>query len=209
MEREQGEQDDELRADDDDEGVRPFAFFVLLEAGLAPTSLILGWVFGFSPLFDFSWNLKAAVAGIAAALPMLFFLALTIRWPIGPLARIKAFFDRELAPLLGGCGWSDFLLISMAAGVGEELLFRGLIQGALTKLFGPVAGVASAAILFGLLHPVSLAYVIVATLLGAYLGVVWIMTGNLLSVMIAHGLYDFIALLILMSARKAVSKPDV
>jgi len=193
------EEDDALEGD----GIRPFAFFVLLEAGLAPTSLLIGWALGFSPLIDFSWNSEAVIWGIAAALPMLLFLATTIRWPIGPLQRIKTFFDRELAPLLGGCNWSDFLLISMAAGVGEELLFRGLIQGALTRTFGHITGVAAAAILFGLLHPVSLAYIVVATLLGAYLGVVWIVTGNLLSVMVAHGLYDFIALLILMSARKA------
>ena len=192
----------------DDDGVRPFAFFVLLEAGLAPTSILIGWLVGYSPLNDFSWNTDAAIWGMGAALPMLVFLALTIRWPFGPLRRIKAFFDRELAPLLGGCNWSDFLLISVAAGVGEELLFRGLIQGALTRSFGQITGVAAAAILFGLLHPVSLAYVVVATLLGAYLGVVWIMTGNLLSVMVAHGLYDFIALLILMTARQANEDAD-
>lgn len=201
MESEEGGESDELQEDDGD--VRPFAFFVLLEAGLAPTSLILGWLFGHNPLKDFSWSKDGAIAGVAAALPMLVFLTLTMRWPVGPLRRIKDFFDRELAPLLAGCGWSDFLIISVAAGVGEELLFRGLIQGGLTRMLGPVAGVLGAAVLFGLLHPVSLAYVVLATLLGAYLGVVWILTGNLLSVMITHGLYDFIALLILMAAHRA------
>ena len=130
---------------------------------------------------------------------MLIFLAVTLRWPIGPLARIRTFFDRELAPLLKECHWSDYLLISIAAGVGEEMLFRGLIQGALSLFFGPWAGVSAAAILFGLLHPVSMTYVVVATSLGAYLGVVWLVTGNLLSVMVAHAIYDFLALLILMS----------
>lgn len=193
----EAERDDET--DEDDDGLRPFVFFVLLEAGLAPTSLLIGWCFGYSPLNDFSWNGKAIVAGIAAALPMLIFLAVTLRWPIGPLARIRTFFDRELAPLLKECDWSDYLLISVAAGVGEEMLFRGLIQGALTLFFGPWVGVTAAAVLFGLLHPVSMSYVVVATLLGAYLGVVWLVTGNLLSVMVAHAIYDFLALLILMS----------
>ena len=37
----------------------------------------------------------------------------------------------------------------------------------------------------------------IATLLGAYLGGVWIPTGNLLTVIIAHAIYDFVALVIL------------
>ncbi len=193
----EGERDD--GRDDEDDGLRPFVFFVLLEAGLAPTSLLIGWCFGYSPLNNFSWSGNAIVAGIAAALPMLIFLAVTLRWPIGPMARIRTFFDRELAPLLKECRWSDYLLISVAAGVGEEMLFRGLIQGGLSLFFGPWAGASAAAVLFGLMHPVSMTYVVVATLLGAYLGVVWLVTGNLLSVMVAHGIYDFLALLILMS----------
>ena len=194
-----------LEEDEGEEGVLPFAFFVLLEASLAPASLLIGWFLGESPLVDLSWDTAAVFTGIAAALPMLIFLAIMLRWPFGPLSRIKGFFDSELAPLLRGCKWTDYLLISIAAGVGEEMLFRGLIQGSLSRFFNPIAGVTIAALLFGLLHPVSITYVVVATLLGAYLGIVWMMSGNLLSVMITHGLYDFIALLILMSHHPASS----
>ncbi len=45
-----------------------------------------------------------------------------------------------------------FLLISLLAGFGEELLFRGVLQGWLTELAGPWTGVLAAAVVFGLLN---------------------------------------------------------
>lgn len=183
-------------------GVPPFAVFVLFEAGLAPLALLLGWALGMHPLAGFSWDADAALKGVAAALPMLGFLALSVRWPVGPLGRIKVFFDRQLAPALKGCGWPDFALISVAAGVGEEMLFRGVLQGSFTRALGPWVGLAAAGVVFGLLHPVSTAYVVIAGLMGAYLGLVWLVTGNLLTVIVAHSLYDFIALRVLLGPRR-------
>ena len=189
--------DDESEQDED--GLSPFAIFVLLEGALAPFSLLLGWLLGLNPLATFSWSEKAALDGLIATLPMLVLLALTLRWPVGPLARIKEFFDRELAPVLRDCDWTDLALISIAAGVGEEMLFRGIIQGGIDRLFGPIAGVVGASVLFGLLHPVSFTYIVLAGGLGVYIGVFWMISGNLLSVIIAHALYDFIALLVLLN----------
>jgi membrane protease YdiL (CAAX protease family) len=186
---------------DDGRGPFPFAALVLFEAALAPLALTLGWALGQPPLERFAWDAAAALDGAAAAVPMLLFLAATIRWPVGPLRPVKEFFDRELAPLLEGCRWPDLALVSVAAGVGEEMLFRGVLQAAIARALGPAAGVVLAAALFGLLHPISLAYIVLVALLGAYLGVVWLATGNLLSVMVAHALYDFIALVVLLRGR--------
>jgi membrane protease YdiL (CAAX protease family) len=189
-------------------GPVPFALFVLFEAGLAPLALALGWALGQPPLAAFAWDAGAALDGLVAAGPMLVVLAASVRWPVGPLRRIKDFFDRELAPALRGCGWPDLALISVAAGVGEEMLFRGVIQGALARALGPVAGVAGAAALFGLLHPVSTAYVALAAALGAYLGAVWLATGNLLTAIVAHAVYDFIALVVLLGDRAGEGDDD-
>jgi membrane protease YdiL (CAAX protease family) len=57
--------------------------------------------------------------------------------------------------------------------------------------------------LFGALHALTPTYAILATLAGAYLGSVWLITGNLLVVIIAHGFYDFIALVYLLRVRTA------
>lgn len=179
----------------------PFAVFVLFEAALAPVALLAGWALGQHPLADFAWDGRAAVLGLLAAVPMLAALAVALRWPVGPLGRIRAFFERELAPALRGCGWPDLALISVAAGVGEEMLFRGVLQGGLARLLGPGAAVAAAGAVFGLLHPVSIAYVVIAGLLGAYLGLVWLATGNLLAAMVAHAVYDFVALVVVLRDR--------
>ncbi|MFO0950992.1 MAG: type II CAAX endopeptidase family protein [Isosphaeraceae bacterium] len=199
-------------ADDDPDGSPgplPFAMLVLFEAGLAPASLVLGWVLGVQPLAGFAWDVDAALLGVAAALPMVLFLAVALRWPVGPIRRVKEFFDRELAPALEGCEWPDLAVMSAAAGVGEEMLFRGVIQAAFGKLFGPITAVAVTGVLFGLLHPISAAYAVIAGMLGAYLGVVWLVSGNLLAPMVAHAVYDFIALLVLLSMHRAGQKPNV
>jgi membrane protease YdiL (CAAX protease family) len=191
--------------DDDDNqwgmGPIPFALLVLFEAALAPASLLLGRLVGQESLAGFQWDLGAALAGVVAALPMLGLLVLILRWPIGPLARIKDYFERELAPALHGCEWPDLAVLSVSAGVGEEMLFRGVIQGFLGRILGRWPGLALASLLFGLLHPVSVGYVAVAAVLGAYLGAVWLVSGNLLTVMVAHAVYDLVALGVLVRNR--------
>jgi membrane protease YdiL (CAAX protease family) len=197
------------RDDDDDElglGPIPFALLVLFEAGLAPLSLLVSLVVGPHPLAKFAWDADAALHGVLAAIPMVAMFAAIVRWPVGPLRRIKEYFNHELAPALSGCEWPDLAVLSVAAGVGEEMLFRGVIQGALSRLLGPAAGVVAASVLFGLLHPVSLSYIAVAALLGAYLGVVWLVSGNLLTVMVAHAVYDFVALAVLLRMRPATDE---
>jgi membrane protease YdiL (CAAX protease family) len=197
--------------DENDSSARgpiPFWMFVLLEAGLGPLALALGWVLKQPPLANFAWDHEAVLWGLAASVPMIALMAVGMRWPIGPLARIKEFLDRELAPVLEGCEWPDLALVSVAAGVGEEMLFRGVIQGALTRMLGPGLGIAAAGLLFGLLHPVSPAYILLAALLGAYLGLVWFSSGNLLTVIVAHAVYDFVALLLLVGDRETSAESD-
>ena len=48
--------------------------------------------------------------------------------------------------------------------------------------------------LFGACHLLTWTYAILAALIGAYLGLLWIWTGNLLTPMITHAVYDFAAL---------------
>jgi membrane protease YdiL (CAAX protease family) len=121
------------------------------------------------------------------------FLAM-LRWPIGPLARVKKFCDEEVVPMLEKSSWSEIALISVAAGVGEEMLFRGVLQSSLSSWLGLSWGIVLASLLFGLLHPISVPYMFIATFLGLYLGVLWIWVDDLLTVMITHGLYDFAVL---------------
>jgi len=176
-------------------------FAVFFEAGLAPLSLVLGWLLGHPPLAQFEWKMQDAVWGVVATIPLILMFLAMLRWPIGPLARVKKFCDLEVVPLLDKSTWSELALISLSAGVGEEMLFRGVLQGSLTSWLGVTWGLSLASLLFGLLHPISVPYMVIAGFLGLYLGTVWILGGNLLTVMITHGLYDFAALAYLIRIR--------
>ena len=45
---------------------------------------------------------------------------------------MKDFCDNEVVPLLKGSAWTDLALVSLSAGVGEEMLFRGVLQAYIT-----------------------------------------------------------------------------
>ena len=51
--------------------------------------------------------------------------------------------------------------------------------------------------LFGVVHMASIGYAIFAGLLGAYLGVLLLLTGNLFVAVAVHALFDFVALLLI------------
>lgn len=48
--------------------------------------------------------------------------------------------------------WIPLLLMSLTVGMFESIFFRGFIQNRLEESFGPVAGIGSAAVLYGLYH---------------------------------------------------------
>jgi uncharacterized protein len=167
---------------------------VFFEAGLAPFSLIIGWLMGHPPLEHFVWSLKDAMWGVAAALPLIVLFLAMLRWPIGPLAAVKEFCEQEVVPLFRDSNWSEIALISLSAGVGEEMLFRGVLQASMSDWLGVGWGLALASILFGVLHPISISYIVIAGFTGFYLGAIWIYNHNLLTVMLTHAIYDFVAL---------------
>jgi membrane protease YdiL (CAAX protease family) len=175
------------------------------EGCLFVLALLLGWWLELPPLAHWEWDPIAAIVGMAAVLPLLVFYWLGMRWPLGPLRRIKHFleefvrsFFRPLTPL-------DLALIALLAGLGEEALFRAVVQEYLARWLGPWPGLLLASGLFGLAHCVTLTYALVAALVGLYLGGLWLLTGNLLSVVLTHAVYDFVVLVLLCRGRSAVS----
>jgi uncharacterized protein len=87
-----------------------------------------------------------------------------------------------------------FLALSAAAGVCEELLFRGLLPALLSALLhGPPAWfvILLAAIAFGAAHAYQGTAGVTATgILGALMGIVYVATGSLFVVMVLHALID-------------------
>ena len=196
-------EEDLLQEPDDDHPKRAVVVIlaVFFEGGLALLSLLLGWRLGHPPLRHFVWSLEDALWGVVATLPLLALFLAILKWPIGPLARAKHFCENEAEPLLHDSSWSEIGLVSLSVGVSEEMLFRGVFQAALTNWLGVPMGLGLASVLFGLLHPISVPYMVMAAFLGLYLGTVWIVSGNLLTVIVVHTLYDFAALSYLIRIR--------
>jgi len=181
---------------------------VFIEGGLAFLATFLGWLLQLRPVEQIHWTAEGALWGVVATIPMLAGFFALHTWPIGPLRRIRRFGEEVIRPLLAPCTTMDMFGISVLAGVGEELLFRGVLQGGCERWFGsPVAAVLISALGFGLLHAITLSYGFLAALLGAYLSFVWIETDNLLSAIVAHALYDFVALFWLLRGPGSQSLP--
>lgn len=168
------------------------------EGSLALIALVLGWWFKLPIAKWCGGDGRDVVIGIAATAPMLLGLWLAVTCPWRPFREIRRFLNDVVRPAFGNCRALDLLLISLTAGVGEELLFRGLIQDLFGRPFGPAGALVLTSIVFGLAHPFSRLYVLVAALIGAYLGVLAIATENLIAPIVAHALYDFVALFALM-----------
>ncbi len=174
---------------------------VAFEGGLLVLALGLGWLVKEPPLAQLVGRWGDLGLGLAASLPLVLGLGLCVRWPIGPLGKIKQFSEEVIVPIFRGCTVADLALISLLAGLGEEFLFRGVIQGSLDRRFGVGIGLAIASVLFGLVHLVTWTYAVLAGLIGLYFGLLVYFTDNLLTAIVPHALYDFIALVYLTRRR--------
>jgi membrane protease YdiL (CAAX protease family) len=179
-----------------------------VEGGLIVLAWLLGWLLETSPLAQFAWTREGAVWGVLAAAPMLLGALSVFLWPVGPLRPIKEFSEKVLRPTLAPCSVLDLLGISVLAGLGEEMLFRGVLQASFAKHMNVWLAILLASVLFGVLHAVTRTYAVLATLSGIYLGWLWVYTGNLLAPVITHALYDFLVLLYLLRGPGSDELPE-
>ena len=165
------------------------------ELALLGLAWLLAWLLNWPLLHAFGWNPGATPWGVAAALPMfaVFYWELHSAWR--GFASIRRFLEHVVRPVFGPWSILQLLVISILAGVCEEALFRGLIQGWLTQYVGPWVAIPVASVAFGLAHPINRPYIIAAMITGIYLGLLFWMTGDLLAPIVAHALYDFLALI--------------
>lgn len=179
----------------------PRSQMVLIAVAVEGGMVLVGWGLGMmlgTPAFGQLRLTGAAVGyGVLACVPMLLGLAWVVRSRWAPLVRFRETIDRGVAPLFAHCTVLDLAVISALAGIGEEVLFRGVMQTALVGGIGLWPAVALTSVVFGLAHAVTVTYAVYATLVGGYLGVLLIASDNLLVPVVAHGLYDFLALVYL------------
>lgn len=179
---------------------------VVVQGGIALAAVVVGWLLGYPPGDAVVWHWDAALWGLVAALPLLVLFGTCLWVPWKPLRDVLRLLDQLLAPLIQQHGLLDIALLSALAGLSEEMLFRGVLQramaGADPSPLRQWIALGIAAALFGFAHNITRAYALLATLAGAYLGWLWIATGNILVPAIAHALYDFLALVYLVRIRR-------
>lgn len=179
---------------------------LIVEGGLAFVALALGWLLKQSPLQsiriarDYLPQLATAIIfGLIGTVPLLAGLLLSKWLSLGPFRRMSNAVDDIIVPLFRGASVFDLAAISLAAGLGEEMLFRGLLQTWVAnhtgEAYGVYIGLAVASVFFGLCHLVTPTYALLAGLVGAYLGWLFIATENLAAPIVCHAAYDFVALL--------------
>jgi uncharacterized protein len=177
-----------------DRGSDFFRLGCLVEGGLLLAALTLGHWLGLPRLDDLRGGIPDAGLGLLASMPLFLIFLWLRRSSWTPLREIRRFLETSVRPLIGRWSIAQMAVISVLAGWGEEWFFRGLVQGELTVWTGPGPALALASVLFGLSHAVNRAYAVAAGLVGAYLGALWILSGSLLTPIIAHAAYDFGAL---------------
>lgn len=97
--------------------------------------------------------------------------------------------------------WLFLLMIPISlilVGPGEELMYRGIVQGTLRESIHPSVAIIGASALFASIHLVSLlgsgkiVYIAIAFLLALVLGTIYEYTNNLVVPAIVHGVYNAI-----------------
>lgn len=166
---------------------------VLVEGGMFVVAILVGLFLGAPFWAAARVDLSSAALGIVAGLVLLAGAMAITESPLRFAVRMRRDIDRLLG-LFRGATIPDFLLISVLAGLGEEALFRGVIQGRLADFTGSPVAVVVASAAFGLAHFISWAYVLFAFGLGLLFGALYLWTGNIVVPMIAHATYDFVAL---------------
>lgn len=178
-------------------------YAVVFEGGQILLAWLLAWLWEIPLWEQLRWDGWVMARGLALTAPLLVFFFLFHRWPIGPLREIKRFVDTVVVPMFAPLTMLDLTVVAVLAGVGEEMLFRGVLQPWCVTWLGPVLGITLTSLLFGLCHPITGTYVVLATVVGIYLGWAFHFSENLLEVIIAHTLYDLVALVVLLWCRPA------
>ncbi|QDS97828.1 CPBP family intramembrane glutamic endopeptidase [Adhaeretor mobilis] len=174
------------------QNIAPVGIVFELSLGLAG-ALLAKW-FGL-PLQD--WLTPASdsiLRGVLATLPMLAGLALAMQSSWAPLANMRERVRALVTELFAESTWPQLAGLAIAAGVGEEILFRGALQPIISEWSVPLVGLAVSSFFFGAVHAATPTYFVVATVVGFYFGWLTQQYDDLVAPILAHSLYDFVAL---------------
>jgi len=192
---------------DDRERPNGFAMAVVIESALALLAMGLAWIFNI-PLRDQMPHSAALFAvamgrGMVAAAIMLAVFWWLVHSKLPALRALRRQVDEVIAEMFPYATLAQLATVALLAGVGEELLFRGCLQPLIGRWTTPLIGIVAASVLFGGAHALSRVYFALATILGLGLGWMTWYYNDLVGPMVAHTVYDFVALVYLVRQRRA------
>ena len=169
------------------------------EGSLIVVAIVLGWIADIDPYANIIFSETAVFYGIIGTIPLFIFFVALYQIQIDAFQQVKHTLLETLAPSMHRYHWTDLFVLGAIAGITEEILFRGVIQPWMESSWGMTSGLIASSIIFGLVHAVTPLYALLATLVGIYLGLAMDYGGerNLLTPIIIHGLYDFLAFLVI------------
>lgn len=172
------------------------------EASLIGVAWLIGWFAEINPIANLYFSTEALIDGITATIPMCILFLLFYQYPVGPLYPIRKNLLDIMGPLLSSCRWYELLILAAVAGISEEILFRGVLQPWMEVSLGVSAGLIVSNVIFGLLHWITATYALIAGLIGLYLAYMMDVSEprNLLTPIVVHGLYDFLAFVFVAAA---------
>jgi membrane protease YdiL (CAAX protease family) len=147
-----------------------------------------------------TWSSDAWLRSLGASLPMLLLLAFLTRSKWRPVAELRRQVESLVGELFRDVSWLGLAVVAIAAGLGEEILFRGAFQPIAERWWGPVAGLIVVSVVFGALHAASSTYFVLAMIVGFYLGWLARQFDDLTAPIFVHATYDFAALIVLRAA---------
>jgi membrane protease YdiL (CAAX protease family) len=108
--------------------------------------------------------------------------------------RLTRIFQQYQWPILASLGPAGWVIVSVAAGISEELFFRGFIQEAVIQRTNLVIGILLASGIFGLFHWIHWSIVIFTGLLGLYFGLLYYFSDNIVVPIVAHTIHNVVSL---------------
>ena len=182
------------------------------QAAFIPIGVVLATVVGidlnFLQLLRDSNNYMLWLFGILSTVPLVVFAVVIdiFEDKIPAIQEVSDAVLRSVYGLLGGSFKPALALVTtftlgIMAGVGEEILFRGILQESIyeqhwTTNYDTIISIVLSSIVFGLVHAVTPLYVVFATIASLYFGTLYALcNGDLTIPILCHSLYDIGALL--------------
>lgn len=152
---------------------------------------------------QFRWSATDAAIGLAGTAPLVLGLWWFMETPRPMIARFRQSQIVFFAEIGFRFTPARIVLMALFAGVFEELLFRGVLQTAIANAAPVLVAILLSNLIFGAVHWRNALYALIAGLVGAWIGVLFMFTGNLLTPIVTHAAYDIVAIAVTARAIEA------